>query len=66
MAAKKNVGGRPPKPPERLRRQQISVMLTDDERAALNRRARDEDLPAATIARRILSAALIPRRGAKR
>jgi len=65
-AKKKSARGRPPTPPERLRRQQFTVMLTDGEREALNQRAAEEDLPAGTIARRILSAALLPKRRAKR
>jgi len=53
--------GRPPGtggPPETIRRNRVVVMLTDGERATLNRLAILQDVPPGTLAHRLLAAAL--------
>jgi len=50
--------GRPPAPPEELRRNRVVVMVRDDELAALHRIADARGLPLGTVAYEVLAKAL--------
>jgi hypothetical protein len=46
--------GRPPAPPEKFRRNRVTLLFTDAEKAAIDRLAERESLPLTTVAREIL------------
>lgn len=50
--------GRPPGPPEQVRRNRVAVMLTDAELATLHRMADAQAKPLGTVAHELLSKAL--------
>lgn len=50
--------GRPPGPPEQVRRNRVAVMLTDAELAQLERLAADQAVPLGTALHRLVSRAL--------
>jgi len=50
--------GRPPAPPEQVRRNRVVVMLTDAELASLHRLADARGKPQGTVAHELLSRAL--------
>ena len=59
--------GRPPSPPEEVRRNILTIKLTDAEWEALMDRSEAIELPPGSVARRLVGEALLPpKRRAKR